>query len=365
MDENNSKEKQLTGSRVRAKAQSTLMGVFAEWQAKYAAAGIATFPVKIEGKDKKPLIKGYQRTGLKGSAELARKFTKADALALMLGPRSKVEIIDVDTKDEHALADALSTYGNTPVISRTASGGGFHAWYRHSAEAWKHYPTARRAIRPDPNRPFDFLAGGMTVVPPSIGPLGRYEFIQGGLDDLDQLKPLARPVPPRRLPDGGNHAVFLPSLPVASGTRNNRAWRFAMRTAKGCFSFDQLLGHVAAFNERCEPPMEEEEVMSVCQSAWKKTQNNQNWFGQHGAYFATDEVVNMLQDQDAFVLLAFLRAQQGPWSTFMVANDGLAETFRWRRHRLAAARKRLIEMGYIAPVRQAANGVPALYKWIE
>ena len=135
MDENNSKGKQLTGSRVRAKAQSTLMGVFAEWQAKYAAAGIATFPVKIEGKDKKPLIKGYQRTGLKGSAELARKFTKADALALMLGPRSKVEIIDVDTKDERALADALSTYGDTRVISRTASGGGFHAWYRHSAEA--------------------------------------------------------------------------------------------------------------------------------------------------------------------------------------------------------------------------------------
>jgi hypothetical protein len=79
------------------------MGVFAEWQGKYAAAGIATFPVKIEGKDKKPLIKGYQRTGLRGSAELARKFTQADALALMLGPRSNIEIIDVDTKDERFL----------------------------------------------------------------------------------------------------------------------------------------------------------------------------------------------------------------------------------------------------------------------
>jgi hypothetical protein len=204
----------------------------------------------------------------------------------------------------------------------------------------------------------------MTIVPPSIGPLGRYEFIQGGLDDLDQLKPLARPVPPRRLPDGGNHAVLLPSSPVADGTRNNRTWRFAMRTAKGCSSFEQLLGHVAAFNERCEPPIEKEEVMSICESAWKKTENKQNWFGQHGAYFATEEVVSMLQDQDAFVLLAFLRAQQGPWSTFMIAN-GLTEVFRWRRERLAAARNCLIEMGYIARVREAANGVPALFKWTE
>ena len=109
-----------------------MMGVFTEWQGKYAAVGIATFPIKIEGRDKKPLTKGYQRTGLRGSTQLARKFTKADAFALMLGRTNKVEIIDVDTKDERALADALSTYGNTPVISRTASGGGFHAWYRHS-----------------------------------------------------------------------------------------------------------------------------------------------------------------------------------------------------------------------------------------
>jgi hypothetical protein len=340
-----------------------MSGIFSRWQPRYAEHGIATFPVRIEGKDKQPLSKGYQRTGIRGSTMLASKFTQADAFGLMLGPHNKIEIVDVDTKDERALADALSTYGNSPIISRTASGGGFHAWYRHGAEAWKHYPTARRETRPDPTKPFDFLAAGMMVAPPSIGPLGQYEFIEGGLDDLDSLKPLSSPVPPRRLPDG-TEAILLPSLPVVSGTRNNRAWRFAMQRAKGAFSFECLLGDVIAFNQMCEPPLEKEEVMSVCESAWRYTQNNQNRFGQHGAYLPTDEIVSMLQDQDALLLLMFLKAKHGPWNTFMVAN-GLSAVFHWRHERIAAARRRLIEMGYLVAIRQAGKGVPALFKWGE
>jgi len=102
--------------------------------------------------------------------------------------------------------------------------------------------------------------------------------------------------------------------------------------------------------------------MSVCESAWRYTENNQNRFGQHGAYFPTDEIVSFLQDQDALILLAFLRAKQGPWNTFMVAN-GLSKVFHWRTERVAAARRCLIQMGYLVPLRQAGRGVPALFKW--
>jgi bifunctional DNA primase/polymerase-like protein/primase-like protein len=338
-----------------------MTGVFSKWQPEYAARGIATFPVAIEGKDKRPMSMGYQRTGLRGSAELAKKFTVANALGMMLGDRNNISLVDVDTKDEGALADALSTYGDTPIISRTASGGGFHAWYRHSEGAWKHHGKARRAIRPDRTKPFDFLAAGMAVAPPSIGPLGRYEFIRGGLDDIAALKPLAQPVPAEQRDSG---AIALPALPITEGSRNTKTWRHAMRVAKGVSAFDQLVTEILAFNERCLPPLEREEVMSLCDSAWKYTENNQNRFGQHGAYFPTDEVVSMLHDQDAFVLLAFLRAKQGPWSTFMVSN-GLTEVLGWTRKRLADARRRLIEMGYLSPVRQAGKGVPALFKWAE
>jgi hypothetical protein len=73
-----------------------------------------------------------------------------------------------------------------------------------------------------------------------------------------------------------------------------------------------------------------EEIMNVCESAWRYTQNNQNCFGQHGAYLPTEEIVSMLQDQDALLLLMFLKAKNGPWNTFMVAN-GLSAVFHWRR----------------------------------
>jgi hypothetical protein len=341
-----------------------MTGVFSKWQPVYAEHGIATFPVVIEGKNKRPMNKGYQRTGLRGSAELAKKFNEANALGMILGRRNQIEYVDVDTKDERALADALATYGDTPIITRTAAGGGFHAWYRYSDEAWKSHGDARRAIRPDPTKPFDFLARGMAVAPPSAGPLGQYEFIRGGLEDIGALRPLARPVPAEQRDSGSSLAVWLPTLPVADGARNSKTWRHAMRMAKGVTSFDQLIAGMLAYNERSLPPLEKEEIMTICGSAWKYTEKNQNRFGQRGAYFSTDELVSMLQDQDALILLGFLRAKQGPWSTFMVAN-GLTEVLRWRRHRLAAARTRLIEMGYIAPVRQAGKGVPALFKWAE
>src|SRR5207302_7936789 len=54
-------------------------GIFAEWQPRYAQHGVATFPVRIIGSDKKPGIKGYLKTGLRGSAQLALKFAEAQS----------------------------------------------------------------------------------------------------------------------------------------------------------------------------------------------------------------------------------------------------------------------------------------------
>jgi Bifunctional DNA primase/polymerase, N-terminal len=91
-------------------------GIFSTWQPDYAAHGIPTFPVTAE---KKPATRGYLRTGLRGSAELASRFTDADAFGFACGPRSKITLLDVDSADERALADALSIFGKTPLISQT------------------------------------------------------------------------------------------------------------------------------------------------------------------------------------------------------------------------------------------------------
>ena len=69
--------------------------------------------------------------------------------------------------------------------------------------------------------------------------------------------------------------------------------------------------------------------------------------------------------QDAFILLAFLRAHNRPdhgFSTFMIAN-GLATTLRWTIKRLAKARSMLITLEYIRLCRAAVANTPARYSW--
>jgi hypothetical protein len=48
-----------------------MTAAFAEWQPRYAEKHIATFPVND---NKKPGIRGWNRIGFNGSAELAEKF---------------------------------------------------------------------------------------------------------------------------------------------------------------------------------------------------------------------------------------------------------------------------------------------------
>jgi hypothetical protein len=137
-----------------------------------------------------------------------QKFAQADALGFVCGPRSKLALVDVDSKDERVLAAALSTYGDTPVISRTPSG--YHAWYRHNGE--------RRSIRPLHDAPLDILGGGYAVVPPSRVAKGGYDFIQGGLNDLGGLPTMRRPpAPARGAALGETPAIHL-------GQRNTALW---------------------------------------------------------------------------------------------------------------------------------------------
>jgi hypothetical protein len=106
--------------------------IFGQWQAEYADRGLATFPVQIVGKDKIPMTRGYHRTGLRGSTELTRRFGSAKALGITLN-RYRM-IVDVDTTNESVLADVLAERGDTPLVARTASKGGYHVYYGNTTE---------------------------------------------------------------------------------------------------------------------------------------------------------------------------------------------------------------------------------------
>jgi hypothetical protein len=326
-------------------------GIFANNQAVYAEHGVATFPLKD---DKVSAIKHYFHVGLAGSAKLAQKFTDAPALGFIAGHRSKICVLDVDTTDETVLSDALARHGATPLIVRTGSGK-FHAYYRHSGE--------RRRIRPWRELPIDIIGGGVAVAPPSKVVKGDYKIIHGHIDDLDRL-PLAKGLKDvQQYLHKSNYSDTDTGL-VQEGRRNATLWEHCMRNAKSCDSLDGLISAAQTFNEgRCMPPLGDTEVIKTAQSAWGITQSGRNRYGMHGVFFADDEYAELfVSDQDALLLLGFLRSHNGPSATFMCTNS-LAEKCGWSEERMRAARRRLIDLGYIIQVKKAGRGSPALFKW--
>jgi hypothetical protein len=332
-----------------------MIGVFSKWQPRYAEHGIPTFP--LDGENKKPRVTNFSKMGLPASCRMAEKprLAAASGIGFMAGPRNKITVLDIDVADERVAADAFARHGEPAIIVRTPSRK-FHGWYRHFGErriidAWRNeYPK------------HDLLGAGIVIAPPTQRGDSSYEFIKGSLEDLDRLQPMEGVASSLR----GNSSSATPQIgraPTAEiGARNNSLYRACMRQAHGCTSFDDQLAFARETNASYSPPLEEMEVMNVAKSAWDYTERGQNRFGQHGAWFPVDEVAAMLPYQDGFVLLAFLRAQEGPQATFMIAN-ALAEKFGWPRQRLAAARRCLIELGYVEQIRRATTGRAALFRW--
>jgi Bifunctional DNA primase/polymerase, N-terminal len=360
---------------------------FVIWQHIYADYGIPTFPVKIEEDEKKPLVRGYLKVWPDLSTKWAQQFPFAPTFGLVLGPKkwrtdrhgktlppaSGIAELDIDSHDERILADALIRHGYTPIVIRTASRK-FKLWYRHNGE--------RRRIRPWPGLPIDLLGGGYTVAPPSFSPClyyQQYEFIQGGLDDIGSLPVMvnleaelyAADQKRRSKLDDSKALSDNPMRGMREGDGRNEALRNAIAPpAREIHAVggtrDALLDVALSLNADCLEPMSTPEVSKIVNSVWKWTIEGHNHIGQHGAFLQDYEVDDMIgDDNDALMLLLFLRRHQGPDATFWITN-GLAETFGWRRQRLADARKRLIERGLVRPMRQIGGTWPghaAEYRW--
>ena len=137
-----------------------------------------------------------------------------------------------------------------------------------------------------------------------------------------------------------------------------------MRFAHNCDDFDALLDVARTRNEDYLQPLTDSEVVKTAKSAWDYTERGENRFGRPGVFFEAKEATDLIcSDPDAFLLLAFLCAKNGPASTFMVAN-GLAKQLEWTRKRLAAARRRLTGVNIKMVHRPTTITGPALYRWI-
>lgn len=316
------------------------MGIFAEHQPVYARAGIATVPFHLAG-GKRPAVRSPDRIGLAASARLAAKFPEAEAFAFAPGPRSGVTIFDIDTGDEAVLRDTLRRRGDAPIIASTPSGG-FHVWYAHGGE------TGRR-IRAEPF--IDILAGGLVVAPPSKGAAGAYEFIRGGLDDLDALR-CAKPLPEAK-------------AAIPEGQRNRDLFNHLMREARFCDDLAALLDVAETFAERFEAPMEQAEIIRTANSVWGYEQRGENRFGRSAHTLLPAAVTGALirlAAPEAAQLWLLLWSWSDDRAAFPIAN-GLAAELGWSVEKLRKARRALVEAGMVELVRAASTGRAALYRW--
>jgi hypothetical protein len=308
-------------------------GVFKKWQSLYAEKGIATFPVND---NKKPCTKGYDKIGLNGSAELAEKFSEANAFGFMAGRRSGVTVLDVDIHDDIVLADSQLRHGKSPFIVMT--GNGYHAWYRHGGE--------RRQIRPDPNTPIDILGGGLVIAPPSQVAKAEYQIIQGTLDDLGCLPPIHAAL------DG----LRSDNAPIPEGKRDNSLFRFGLEQAQHVDDFESLLDAMRTRNMDCRPPLADDVVVAKAMSAWRYEQEGRNLVGRGRAVVLSHSTIDrvMAYSPDAFVLLTMLKRHH--WGRDFVLAKPMAASMGWTLRRWKSARNLLVRLGLIACIHEGGMG---------
>jgi putative DNA primase/helicase len=222
--------------------------------AEYRRRGWSPIPIKERSKEPNLLeLRPY----------LSRKATKEEldtwawsGVGIVTGELSGVLVLDVDGPEGEA---ELRKHGHpvTPMV-RTASGG-LHLYFKHPEH------LVRTGIRVAPG--LDVKAsGGYVVAPPSVGPNGkRYEWIVSPKDadlaappewlmrllDRQRSKAPAGPVG-ERIPSGQRNKV----LASIAGTMRRRGMGEA-----------EILAALQVANEqRCEPPLETEEVAKITAS---------------------------------------------------------------------------------------------------
>jgi hypothetical protein len=66
-------------------------------------------------------VKGYLGVDATHSRKLALRI-EANAFGFVVGKPSHITVLDIDTADEHVLAEALERHGPSPFVVRSGSG---------------------------------------------------------------------------------------------------------------------------------------------------------------------------------------------------------------------------------------------------
>ena len=236
----------------------------------YAAQGLAVFPLEAQGK--KPITKHGLKDATTNLDTVRAMFTAYpfSNIGMACGKQSGgVVVVDIDIDDEKgtdgndSLREWERDHGELPETAMTLTGrGGNHYIYRT-----KGLTKSRIACKEG----IDIRAdGGYIVLPPSIHPNGtqytwEYDISEYGIQQAD-----------KSVIDLMNEGVetgteFKVPETIPSGERNGTLYKLACSMQSRGNGDDAIKAAVFAENKaRCNPPLPEEEVEKLIESALKK-----------------------------------------------------------------------------------------------
>jgi Bifunctional DNA primase/polymerase, N-terminal/AAA domain/Primase C terminal 1 (PriCT-1) len=229
--------------------------------------GWQLFPVKP--RNKRPLIAEWQHQATDEEEQLwLWQKTYPDCnWAAVTGPRSGMFVLDVDgDKGLKALIDLQRMGCYLPETLTTHTARGKHAFFQ--------WPAAGTAIRNSAGKLAPGLdvrgTGGYVLVPPSVHPSGvPYEFVDGNapiapadewlLEMLEKNSAAANP-----LLDVERHRANI----ISQGQRNTTLMSLAGSMRSKAVTQPTIEATLLAENkERCQPPLDDEEVRQIARSA--------------------------------------------------------------------------------------------------
>jgi hypothetical protein len=195
---------------------------------------------------------------------------------------------------------------------------------------------------------------------PSLGLNRSYEFIQGTIDDLTSLPVMRATAAPSIVPDSDSPR-FADLSRAVQGVRDRSIWPYIARQAHLARSLEGLFDQAKELNELMQPPMTDAEIIAKCKYWWDKTVTGENRFG-IGQHVVIDHALIdglMCRDLDAYGVLSMLMRHH--WGRNFYFSNAKGETMGgWGHIRLAAARKTLIEEGFVTVIHPATRHEPML-----
>lgn len=303
----------------------------------YLDMGLSIFPVnkKVPIVSWKPLQSKLVDDCM--LSQWIKRHPKAN-IGIATGELSGVTVVDSDNP-KVGLNELFSTYGETPLVVQTPSGG-YHLYYRYNGEGCTRITGKKIDIKGQ---------GGFVVAPPSYNTAknGEYRFIDCGVWDFEEL--------PFMIPQVESYKFFTEE----EGKRNIDLFNHLRKEAVSCPTFDELYIIAGNYNNKhLKPSLEAREVKKVIKSVWGYKEANRLFQkGQQSIVLEVDKIKDwMCKYPPALVLYVDLkRCHTRKGKTFSIVSKGYDKRLGWSDSTVTKARDVLLQYGVIECVHQGGD----------